>query len=228
MLLFALMIPTLFPSLLPAQQTRQLMPFDEVKAVGKVIITLQPGERPELVVEGTTEEIESLDLTQSGPRVSIQVINHFGRESSPLRVTLYYQDLREITVLAGAELSGREVIRADKMDIKSGSGARVELVIETEALEATASEGGEMHLSGRAGLLEGTASTGGILDGFDLQTERAYARAGTGGQLTVSVSDLLDARANLGGVIEYHGQPSSLYTRTFLAGEINHFGRGHE
>ena len=111
------------------------------------------------------------------------------------------------------------MIAADHIYVKAASGGRVELDLEVDALEANAAEGGVVELEGFAKTQRLGANTGGQFNGYHLEGERVYAKAGTGGSIVATATQSIDASANTGGKIEYRGNPKEKNTRTVF-GEI--------
>jgi len=72
--------------------------------------------------------------------------------------------LTKSVVLAGAAPSSREILTADRLELKAGSGAEVDLQIEVHTLEAADTEGANMELSGTVKNQYATAKTGGEYD----------------------------------------------------------------
>ncbi|MEL7222972.1 MAG: DUF2807 domain-containing protein, partial [Bacteroidota bacterium] len=158
-----------------------------------------------------------------GGQLKLSLVDGWIKDNRRLRVRVQYVDLGKIRVLAGALLDSRETISRDRLEIKAGSGAEVELDIAVNTLEASAIEGAQLELSGMAQSQYASTATGGQYDATQLAVDRTEVRANTGGEARVVANTMLDATANTGGVIRYAGDPEEKYTKSNLAGEIRKY-----
>lgn len=203
-----------------AQETRQIGPFNSLTISGKLEVYLEQGETDQVIIESTDYPEGELNISLKGSTLKLSLVDGWIKGDQRLRLRVQYRSLDEIRVLAGAAVSSREVITADRLELKAGSGAEVDLQLEVHTLEAAATEGARVELSGTVKNQYATANTGGEYDASRLASDRTEVKSNTGGLARVVANEHLDAVANTGGRIQYSGDPQEKYTRSNLAGEI--------
>lgn len=219
-LLFALLFVT---QLVQAQETRQVGPFNEIIVSGKLEVYLEQGEIDQIIIEDDDYPEGELNIGLRGGTLKLSLVDGWIKGDRRLRLRVQYRSLGSIRVLAGAALTSREVLTGERLTIKAGSGAEVELEVEVSTLEASASEGARLELSGSTQRQYATATTGGEYDAEQLAAEYTEVKANTGGEAYVVANEELDAVANTAGRIRYSGNPTQKYTRSNLAGDIRGF-----
>lgn len=218
-----LLLFLLSAQVLVAQETRQVGPFHELVVSGKLDVDLEQGETEQIIIESDDYPEGELNLSLRGGRLKLSLVDGWIKGDRRLRVRVQYRTLSSIRVTAGATLESRELITADRLEIKAGSGAEVDLEIEAHTLEAGAVEGAHLELSGNVRNQTASAATGGQYDASRLIADRTDVKANTGGEAYVVAREHLDAVANTGGQVKYSGNPSQKYTRSNLAGEIRQY-----
>jgi hypothetical protein len=206
-----------------AQDIRKVGPFDEIVIKGKLDVYLEKGDTEQVIIEGMGDDEDELNIILQGRELKLSLMDGWIKDDRRLRLRIQYRDLSKIRVLAGAILDSREIITADRLEIKVGSGADVELKIEVNTLEASAIEGARLELSGTTNTQYASTATGGQYDASELTANRTEVRANTGGEARVVANEALDATANTGGVVRYSGDPEEKYTKSNLAGEIRRY-----
>ncbi len=202
-------------------------PFDELRVNGKIRLVLEPGD--ENAVEIAKDESKvSVEVRAGVLVVKRKEMWKYSSYKEYIEVVVVYKDkLRKISADAGADVkSSQKIISGDALRLSFGSGATGQLALDLEDLEVSCGEGAELELNGFAEELTARGSTGGILEAYDLETKRAYARANTGGELEINVSELLEANANTGGRVDYRGNPAKTNTSHELGGKVSNGEEG--
>lgn len=203
------------------EEVRGLSPFKAISVTGGIEVILEAGDTEEARIKTWGIDEEKVDLFVKGKTLKIQLLNLSKIDDREVKVYVTYKELYGVRATAGARVYGRDVIQSESFEVRVGSGGFVDLEVETNTLEARAGEGGVIEISGSSDTVEVTASTGGRYEGYDLEANRTYARASTGGEITVVAHEALDASANTGGSINYRGQPKEKNTRTLFSGGIH-------
>jgi len=194
--------------------------FDEISVTGDIQVTLQPGEEEKVIIETYGIPEDEVNVYVRAQTLKISIINSLFKDNEEVRATVFYKKLRSVRANAGSQVSATAVMEGDYLEAQATSGGVLELEVNVNKLESNATEGAVVRLRGSAESQKARATTGGELQAFDLACENAYARAGTGGIVEITVSENLDAYANLGGVIKYKGDPALKGSRKFLGGEV--------
>ncbi|MCB0588411.1 MAG: DUF2807 domain-containing protein, partial [Phaeodactylibacter sp.] len=201
-----------------AQDERKLDYFDAITVAGDVELILTPGDEARAVI--TAEGISEDDVTCyiKGKTLKIQLIEGLFQGGDHARVEVTFQQLRALKASAGAKASATAPVTGDQLDLRAGSGAQIDLAVEVNSLVATATEGAMIKIEGSTETQEVTVATGAQYMGLDLQCDRTYVKANTGGQAEVVANKTLDANANTGGQIDYTGDPEEKNTRSLISG----------
>ncbi|MEM6724522.1 MAG: DUF2807 domain-containing protein, partial [Bacteroidota bacterium] len=137
-----------------------------------------------------------------------------------VRIRVYFRQLHRVSAKASAVVYSANDMQTSHFHMDAHSGAEIELTVFAENVIAKASEGAEVRVNGSTKSLETKAGTGGEVHAFDLQSDYTYARATTGGMVYVIANKFIEAKSNLGGEVEYKGDPEESRTNTSLGGDV--------
>ena len=203
---------------LQAQTEHTLQPFDAISVTGNIDVVLSQGDTESLKIYAENIPEDRITVKVSSGELRLKLLNSVFYKNDNVKIEVTYKTLRKIRGVAGANIESTSIIETDKLVVKSGSGALVELEIKTNALAASASEGGVLKLTGETDTQNTTATTGGHVDGLELECNRTYVKANTGGHAEVVANEFIEASANTGGKIDYSGDPSESNTKTLMSG----------
>ena len=203
-----------------AQVNYSLEPFDGISVTGNIEVLLQQGDSPQAELEADGIPEDKVTVRVDRGVLKLRVLDGFFYKHEEVKVVVTYTKLNAVKAYAGAFIESDGRIEAEKFVARAASGARVELELQVESIKANASEGGRLILEGETDMQDVVASTGGQYDGLDLECNRTFVRANTGGQADVVANELLDASANTGGQVEYRGNPEEKNTRIIIAGSV--------
>jgi len=207
---------------LTAQENINFSDFEVLHIKGNLEVTLTPGDQTGVIIE--PGEDRKVKLIQEGDRLTVRHAELFRYKSYrefPIKVEIIYKELDELSIAAGAGVTGTQSISNIRVDVKLRSGARAKLDIQADKCDLDVAEGAEGLFTGRVRQVTGMASTGGQLGAHKLVAERCKMRANTGGCARVQAKEFLDAMAHTGGTIIYGGQPAELVTNDGLGGNIH-------
>lgn len=210
---------------LHAQKTIELDAFDAVLASGNLEVVLIPGDTERAVLEVRGAPQDELIVKTVRGELRINYLNALIYKNYEAKVTVWYKSLRSVRGNAGARIRSEATLTADRLELRSGSGAQVELDIETRSLDANASEGGTLRVGGKTQSQDAHATTGGQYEAFRLDCQDTYVRASLGGQAEVTALKKLEATAHTGGAVEYRGDPEQSNVRHIISGDIRRGSR---
>jgi hypothetical protein len=218
--LFFFLPACLFFQSASAQKSYDLEPFDALSVSGNIEVVLHhtSDERAVIEVFGAAQKDIALKVVRGELR--IHFLNSLLYKDFEVKIAVHYNVLRNIKANAGARITATGQLRGDKIELRAGSGAQMDLELAMSAVGATAAEGGVLRLSGVTRTQTTLAASGGRVEAFDLQSERTYARAVTGGQAFVTALRAFEATAHTGGAIEYKGDPEESNVRNIITGDI--------
>lgn len=205
---------------LQAQGKMQLDPFDAISVTGNIDVILEEGDVEEATLYADGIPDDKVKAKVDKGTLKLKLLNSVFYKGAEIKVYVTYKKLRQAKAFAGGTIQSKSVIKTDKFVTKAGSGARVELSLDVNAVDAIASEGGIVKLEGSTETQKVKATTGGSYKGLDLECNRTYAKAGTGGNVYVIAREMLDASTNTGGSIDYRGNPRETNTKKILGGGV--------
>lgn len=219
--LLSLLFTVILSTIALAHPIHSLAPFQEIVATGNLEIWLEQGETESIRVE---EDLFKIIVEEDGPTLRVKrhkPLDFKQYDGKPIKVYITYKKLREIKGLAGAEFYSEEVLNGDYLRIRLGSGAESELNVAYKSVDIYLTEGAVLAIEGEVEDMEAHVATGAELEADDLVSKRTYAKATTGGIAEVNATEYLDAKATLGGSVDYSGQPDKLRVKDYLGGEIH-------
>ena len=190
------------------QSNYTLEPFDDISITGNIDVLLKKGDSETAEVKAYGIPEDKVTVRVSNGTLKLKLLNSIFYKDDEVRIIVTYKNLRGLRAQAGATVKSDHIIEGDKLEIAGNSGAKIDLEIKVNALDASASEGSVVELYGETSSQNASSSTGAEYDAQSLNSERAYIKAGTGGQAYVRVSEFLKASANTGGNIKYRGSPN--------------------
>jgi len=141
-------------------------------------------------------------------------------KDAKIKVKLSYTDLSEIISAGEANVWSEEDIYTDHLKFNIGKGGGCRLRVYADTITATVGEGGILFLKGETHVLNVKVGTASTFSGYDLESEKAYVNANSGGKAKIAVSQYLEAIAATKGFIGYIGDPEKIDEKVSLGGEV--------
>ena len=204
-----------------AQQSeiRSVSSFNGVKVAEGIDVYLKKGSKEEVKVEVTGTKLSNVITEVSGGYLKIHMAEGNYRDRK-VQVYVTYLAINTLTASSGASAYHEGILKSDNLELRASSGGNIELKVESSSIEAGASSAGEIVLEGNAKTVELDASSGGEVDAYNLTSDKASAEASSGGDVKLSVTKELEARASSGGSIRYRGNPERSTTNASSGGSV--------
>jgi len=136
-------------------------------------------------------------------------------------IHLSVENLNEILVSSGAEVSSENTFFSDDMKINATSGAEANLHLNVNSLILDTSSGANVKLAGKAIYFKVSSSSGSDIKAYELETETCVASASSGSDIKVYVSDSFEGKATSGAGIKYKGNPKIVQKNNNSGGSVN-------
>jgi len=198
-------------------QAYNLKPFHSISASGNLEIELV--EADDESMDFLTNEYGTNFDVKNGT-LSIRRLKITDKHKNTVKIRVYYRNLNRVSAKASAIIFSGNEMRGAHFQIDAHSGAEIELTVHAENVVAKASEGAEVRVNGTTKSLETRAGTGGEVHALELDSDYTYARATTGGIVHVVANKFIEAKSNLGGEVDYKGDPEETRTNTSLGGDV--------
>jgi len=122
----------------------------------------------------------------------------------------YVGDLQSIKARSGADNVTKEVLKGEELSLNVSSGGSIKAEAIVRNIDTGVSSGGSIRLAGSSEKLDADVSSGGTINAKELRAKYATAKASSGGNMDIRVTDKLYARASSGGDIDYWGNPQEV------------------
>jgi len=136
------------------------------------------------------------------------------------KVMVTVETISGVETSSGSNAWSQGPIMSEDLELRSSSGANLNMEVNAKSLKADCSSGANIRLSGLAKDAELEGSSGANLKGEELKVDRCTMKASSGANVLATVVEKLDAHASSGGNISYFGEPTSTEIKTSSGGNI--------
>lgn len=206
------------------RQERNVSSYDAVSVSTGIEVYIRQGNRQEVTVEVDEDDLDDLMTEVRGGELKIYFESNTSFWNWKDRDAVVYvtvTDIKAIKSSSGSEVIGETIIVSDFLEVESSSGADLKLQVRARTLRAESSSGSNMELSGEADDFEGRSSSGSDLDAMDLVAKKATVRASSGSDLSITVTEDIDADASSGSDISYSGRPQYVNIDESSGGDVS-------
>ncbi len=137
------------------------------------------------------------------------------------KVYLSTSTINRIKATSGLGVFSENTITADDFDVNTSSGANVKLMLNVANLDCDTSSGANASLKGVSAHFVANSSSGSNLKARDLTSKTCNADVSSGANISVNVSEQLDANASSGGNIQFSGSPKVVNKNSSSGGSIS-------
>jgi len=202
------------------EEVRQLDSFDRIKVSRGMNVYITQGSPAKVVVIADSNLHEVIETKVSNGVLKVYV-NENIRWAEEKKVMVTIEKLSGVETTSGSNIWSQNQIMTENLELKATSGANQTLDVNAKFLSAECSSGANIKLSGLAKEAELETSSGANLKAPDLKVDRCRMSASSGGNVSSTVVEKLDAHASSGGNIVYYGEPSSTEISNSSGGNIH-------
>ena len=184
--------------------------FNDLSVSANIKMELIPSNENKMEIDITKGDRSDLKIEENGDNLSVYIEgkNKWSNNKTKAKIKLYFKELEDISVSAGASVFTDATIKSNEFDADVSSVASLSINLETGSLDSNVSSGGSLKIEGRSNMLEVDASSGGSFQGGNFKSKNAEVGASSGGSINLWVSDSIEAETSSGGSIKYKGNPS--------------------
>lgn len=195
--------------------------FNRLKVEGAISLELSKGETNTLSVRADTAILKYVQVEQMDNKLTIKLVNiHNKRARAKVKLTTSDMNLEKLTANAGSKLEVKDTLRAENIDIEVNAGGHGRFPVFSKEVECDANAGAFATIIGKTEKFRGNATAGAHIKAKELGARYAKVNAVAGAQITISVSDELDADCTAGGVVKYNGNPKIKNVNTNAGGRV--------
>jgi len=201
---------------------RKVSSFDAIKAGGAFEIMLSRDSSESVTIEADENLMDLIRTEVRGSTLVIETTKRIGNFEC-LKVHVGYRVLRSLSFSGGSQVTGRNVLSAERLDIESSGASDIELEIQAAELDIELSGAGNIEIRGQAGEADIEISGAGKLYAEDLETARMDIEVSGAGNARVFAREELRAKVSGAGSIKYKGNPAKVNQDVSGAGSISTF-----
>ncbi len=193
--------------------------FVRIKASSGIDVYLTENGESALVVEADENLHEIIETEVKNGTLYIGTKkNIWSARAKKVHVSI--EKLIEIEVTSGAEVTTENTLNADDLKIVATSGANFNLHLNVNNLNCKGSSGSNVNIDGKANRFNVSSSSGSNIDAFGLEISNCIAKASSGSNIKVRVSNSFEGHASTGGNIHYKGDPEMISSSDSSGGSI--------
>jgi len=235
-LIFVLLSVQLFAQ---ETETRSIYDFTSVSSSQSIRVILKKGSQPEVVVS-TTGELKDVITDVKGEDLVIEMASNKSYRNIEVEVTVYYQELEELKASSSSRLSAEGLIKANNIEIKGSSSARIDVEVDATNVEVSGSSSARIDVGVKSGNVEAKTSSScrltlsGYSDNFEAKVsssgriaatnftcDNADVSASSSGRVEFNVEKELIAKASSSGKISYGGSPAIVDADSSSGGKVS-------
>lgn len=203
----------------PKKRTLSTSPFIGVQVYSGLHLNLIPSEVNKAVVSGP--RADEVILSMKKGYLQLRIALGSLTDSLPTKIDLYHSKrLDAVYAYQGTKITSPQAIKQTSINLKSNSGAVIDLVLFADRLDAQAQLGGRLKLKGEVTNLNLKVNFGGSCEAEQLQTNQTQTKLVGGGYAYILTSDLLEAQVNGGSVLRVFGNPKKRVYQRKLGGKL--------
>lgn len=202
------------------EEVRQVDEFDQISVSRGMNVYITQGSPQKVVVIADSNLHDIIQTKVHGHELQIYADENI-RWASEKKVMVTVENLNAIKASSGANAYSQGQIMSEDMEISAGSGANQTIELNVKNLKADCSSGANIRLSGIAKEAELETSSGANLICPDLKADQCKMSASSGGNVSATVTEKLEAHASSGGNVSYYGEPASIDVHTSSGGNIH-------
>ncbi len=205
-------------------EIRQVKNFKEIKVSAGIDLYLTMGETEEVRIVADDDIIDDIKTEVKDGALHIYMKNNnwfnWSRANKSRKAYVTVKELEAIRASSGSDVRTSNTLKGERLMVTASSGSDVEIDVFYKNLKIDTSSGSDARVSGKVKNLEAESSSGSSIKAQDLESQNCKAKASSGSDIFVSVSDEFYARASSGADIRYSGNPSVRDTDESSGGDI--------
>ena len=202
-----------------SQTTKELGTFTKVTAFDKIEIHLVPSNVNKIELNGTNSDKAEIITKNDELKVRMPIGKLL--KGDEVVATVYFKQLDAVEANEGSYIRSDETLKANLFDIIAKEGGKVKIAVNATKIAVKISSGANVNLTGGSTQnIDAVASAGGVLDAVSCKAQQATVTVNAGGEIYITASDIVDAKARAGGNIIIHGSPKQVNQKTVLGGNI--------
>lgn len=201
------------------EETRQIKPFDEIKASRGINLYITQDENTKLLIRADENLLKVIETEVVGGELIVRSTKNV-RDAKSFKVFVSTPEIKSIKGSSGCNVYSETELVSDNLNVSASSGCNIHLSVLAEEIDASSSSGSNIRLDGITNEFSGRASSGSNIKAEDLKAKSTEAKVSSGSNLWISTENILKADASSGGNIFYNGAPSQTAIHKSSGGNV--------
>ncbi|MCT4614332.1 MAG: DUF2807 domain-containing protein [Marinifilaceae bacterium] len=200
-------------------QKREISNFENIRASAGLNVYLKQGDKEELSVEADENIIDLIETKVESNTLILSVKNRI-RKSTKRDIYVTIKNLESLKISSGVDLKSLDYLKLGDISIAVSSGADLDLKLDAKSTNIKVSSGADADIKGSTESLIATTSSGSDLNCMEFESKTVEAKASSGSDIYVYVTESITARASSGADIKYKGAPKEKNIHKSSGGSI--------
>lgn len=203
-------------------EERTVEQFNKISICCGIDVYITQGTSSTIIVETNAEEMLSNIKTDVKNDELIISVDKQQKNYNNLKMKVHVtaNNLIAINASSGADVYSVGQLTANNIDLQSTSGADIKLDIKANNLKAEASSGSDIKLKGSAEYANVMAHSGADVKMKEMEVKNVDAKASSGADIDLYVTNELNASANSAADITYKGNPKTVNQKKDSSSDI--------
>ena len=177
-----------------SQIEKNIGDFQELKALDGINVILEKSSENNIKITGDNTE-NVVVINKSGTLIlRMQLVKKLKGQNTVVKLK-HKSRIFLIEAKQSATVISKDTLKQSTMYLKSASGGKIELNLQTEKTTATVNSGGVVNIKGSTFSFEATAKSGGVIKANSFLSSQTKVSASSGGSCKAYARDIFEAKA---------------------------------
>ena len=202
------------------KEERKTTEFTGVRTSSAIDVYLSQGKGHRIVVEADENLLEYIvtEVKDDVLRVYPDDVNI--RRAERMRVYVTMENVEYISTSSAGDVIGETPVKTETLKISASSSGDVKLEVYAKELFLKTSSAGDITLKGTADYVKASTSSAGDIKAYDLKVREADLSSSSAGDIKITVTERLKARASSAGDIHFYGNPKHVDAKSSSGGDV--------
>lgn len=201
------------------EEKRTVDQFQDIKASRGVNVYISQGDEQKVLVNADENILEVITTKVENGVLKISTSERI-RNAKSKKVYVTVVKVDKIEASAGSNIYSETKINNSNLELTCTAGSNMKLEINTQRLTASASAGANVYLNGTANKGDLSASAGSNIKARDLSVGDCKAKASSGSNVWVHVTDSFSGKASSGANVYYSGKANVINVSSSSGGNV--------
>ncbi len=188
------------------EENRKVGDFEKIEISRGMNVYISKGDNRKVVVEADENLQEIIEVRTEDDLLIIKAKQNI-RNAKTKKVFVSAPHISKIKSSSGSNVYSETKLPFKKIELSSSSGSNMNLDVSSETIEASASSGSNIKIKGKTKNFMCKTSSGSNVKAEKLKSEICTAKASSGSNIWISVTESLDANVSSGSNVFVSGDP---------------------